>query len=83
MGKVLKRLSLLNKHYPLKELIVILIIFNDYFNIHKKIFTKGGKKVLNNMKDEEEFLQTLEEKLFLQLEIVYKEWLCIFWCFCQ
>lgn len=77
--KVLKRLSLLNKHYPLKGAHCNIDNIQRLFQYGtKKSLQKGGKKVLTNMKDEEQFLQTLEEKLFFTIRDSFIKSGCVF-----
>lgn len=75
--KVLKRLSLLNKHYPLKgvncqiEDIQRLFQYGTPKNLKGK---KGGKKE----KTEENYLQSLEKDLFLTIRSVLSNSGCVF-----
>ena len=65
--KVLKRLTLLNKHYPLKGKSCNLVDIQRLFQYGtKKQLMKGGKKqrVPDNFIEEEEYLENIEEKIF-------------------
>jgi len=66
--KVLKRLTLLNKHYPLKGKSCNLVDIQRLFQYGtKKQLMKGGRKnrVPDNFVEEEEFLENIEEKIFI------------------
>ena len=77
--KVLKRLSLLNKHYPLKGAHCNIDNIQRLFQYGtQKSLQKGGNKPINNMKDEEEFLKTLEEKLFFTIRDTFINSGCVF-----
>ena len=69
--KVLKRLTLLNKHYPLKGKSCNLVDIQRLFQYGtKKVLMKGGKKdrVPDNFSEEEEFLENIEERVFLTVK---------------
>ena len=74
--KVLKRLSLLNKHYPMKgkncDFLDIQRLF-QYNSVELKL--KGGKK---SKEEKEEILQTIEEKIFQNLRQTLINQGCVF-----
>ena len=76
--KVLKRLTLLNKHYPLKGKNCRIEDIQRLFQYGtKKDLMKGGKRELD-YDDEEEFLENIEERIFYTVRDVLMGQGCVF-----
>jgi hypothetical protein len=73
--KVLKRLSLLNKHYPLRGKNCSIDMIQRLFEYGlKKSIMKGG----NNVNEEDIFLDSIEEKIFLTTRESLVDQGCVF-----
>jgi hypothetical protein len=74
--KVLKRLSLLNKHYPMKGKNCDFLDIQRLFQYNSaELKLKGGKK---SKEEKEEILQTIEEKIFQNLRQTLINQGCVF-----
>lgn len=71
--KVIKRLSLLNKHYPMRGKNCDILTIQRLFQYGSKKNLKGG-----NFDDEEDFLQNIEEKIFFNVRNTLVNQNCVF-----
>ena len=62
--KVLKRLTLLNKHYPMKGLNCRVEDIQRLFQYGNKNLMTGGKKIMDDYRDEDDLLMNIEERIF-------------------
>ena len=80
--KVLKRLSLLNKHYPMRGKNCDMETIQRLFQYGSKTELKGGKKKKKksevDLEDEDLFLKTTEEKIFHNLRETLINQGCVF-----
>tara|TARA_Y100001935_G_scaffold163602_1_gene134525 strand:- start:2566 stop:4080 length:1515 start_codon:yes stop_codon:yes gene_type:complete len=78
--KVLKRLTLLNKHYPMKGKNCRVEDIQRLFQYGtKKDLMKGGnRKSMEDYEDEEDFLENIEEKIFYTVRDVLMGQGCVF-----
>ncbi len=78
--KVLKRLTLLNKHYPLRirNCAVDDIQRLFQYGTKKKLRSKGVKKTLHGDEDEDEYLKIVEEDIFNIVKDVFIANGCVF-----
>ena len=78
--KVLKRLTLLNKHYPLKGKMCHSEEIQRLFQYGtKKTLMKGGKRrVPSGYEEEEEYLNDIEQRIFVTVRNVLIDQGCVF-----
>ncbi len=77
--KVLKRLTLLNKHYPMKGRNCRIEDIQRLFQYGtKKDLMTGGKRQPIDYNDEEEYLENIEEKIFYTVRNVLMGQGCVF-----
>ena len=76
--KVLKRLTLLNKHYPMKGQNCKVEDIQRLFQYGSKNLMSGGKKPIDDYSDEEDLLMDIEERIFHTVRDVLMGQGCVF-----
>ena len=76
--KVLKRLTLLNKHYPMKGLNCRVEDIQRLFQYGNKNLMTGGKKIMDDYRDEDDLLMNIEERIFHTVRDVLMGQGCVF-----